>query len=35
MVRPCSGPASMRSWPGGTEDKEHTPCQRNSKVKLP
>src|SRR6266545_3165708 len=23
MVRPCSGPASALSWPGGVLDKEH------------
>jgi hypothetical protein len=34
MVRPCSAPASMESWPRGTEDKEHrnvtvSSCQVN------
>jgi transposase len=28
MVRPCSGPASMRSWRGGAQDKEHTMSQK-------
>jgi hypothetical protein len=23
MVRPCSGPASKRSWPRGAKDEEH------------
>src|ERR1700716_3937840 len=28
MVRPCSGPASERSWPGGAKAKEHAMSQK-------
>src|SRR6202045_5518575 len=28
MVRPCSGPASTRSWQGGAQDKEHAMSQK-------
>jgi hypothetical protein len=28
MVRPCSGPASKRSWPRGTKVKEHAMSQK-------
>jgi hypothetical protein len=28
MVRPCSGPASTRSWQGGAQDKEHALSQK-------
>jgi hypothetical protein len=34
MVRPCSGPASTRSWPGALKSRS-TPCLRNSMQQSP
>jgi hypothetical protein len=34
MVRPCSGPASMRSWQGALKTRS-TPCLRNSTRRSP
>jgi transposase len=28
MVRPCSCPANILSWPGGTKDKEHAMSEK-------
>jgi transposase len=30
MVRPCSCPASKRSWQGGAKDKEHAMSQTSN-----
>ena len=32
MVRPCSCPASKRSWQGGAKDKEHAMSQKFDSV---